>query len=101
MNKSCLIDELSAHLFWDVDKNKLHITENKKFIIQRVLEYGLMNDWRWIQKNYGLEEIVAVAVKIRDLDERTCSFISLLSKIPENQFLCSTTRQSAPRHWNF
>jgi hypothetical protein len=101
MNRRSLIDDFSSHLFWDVDINKLHITENKKFIIQRVLEYGLINDWIWIKKTYGLKEIASVAVKIRDLDERTCSFISLLSKIPENQFSCYSTRQSMPRHWNF
>lgn len=95
------LNNLSPHLFWEVDKAKLEIQKNKKFIVRRVLEYGLLSDWILINQLYGLREISSIAIKIRDLDERTISFISLLSKIPEDQFLCYTTRQSIPRHWNF
>jgi len=100
-NNKLDVNDLSPHLFWDVDKQHLDIRKNKKFIVQRVLEYGLLNDWVLINKFYGLEEISSIAVKMRDLNERTLSFISLLSKIPEDQFLCYTTRGSTSRHWNF
>lgn len=95
------IQNLSQHLFWDVDKSKLDLTKNKKLIIQRVLDYGLMADWKLISDYYGINEIADTATKIRDLDIKSASFVSLLSNTPIENFLCYTTKQSTPPHWNF
>jgi len=37
--------DFSDHLFWDVDKTQLDIDVSAAFVIERVLEYGLMKDW--------------------------------------------------------
>jgi len=37
------INDLSPHLFWDFDKHLIKSVENREFIVQRVLEYGLLN----------------------------------------------------------
>ena len=95
------IENLSQHLFWDVDKSKLDFSKNKKLIIQRVLDYGLLSDWEKISDYYGINEIANTTKKIRDLDIRPASFISLLSKTSIESFLCYTTRQSTTPHWNF
>jgi len=95
------ISDLSSHLFWDIDKNSLCPKKNKRIIIQRVLDYGLMNDWKLIKEFYGTQEIANVAVDIRDLDPKSASFISALSKIPIEKFLCYTTTQSQENYWNF
>ncbi len=101
MNQKLDISQLSPHLFWDVDRDNLDINKNIKLIVQRVLEYGLMSDWVLLNKHLGIKQIAETAQKIRDLDERALSFISLLSKIPHDQFLCYTTNRSTPKHWNF
>jgi uncharacterized protein DUF6922 len=95
------INSFSNHLFWDVDKEKLNIAQNKSFIIQRVLEYGVMKDWQIIKKEIGVKEIASIAVTLQNLDPKALSFISLLSKIPKEEFTCYTIKQSSPRHWNF
>ncbi len=92
---------LSAHLFWDVDISILDFNKNKKLIIHRVLDYGLLTDWHIILNLYGIKEISKTATTIRDLDKKSMSFVSLLSKIPKEKFLCYTTKQSNPRHWDF
>jgi ribosomal protein S8 len=99
-NKS-LINDLSPHLFWDVDSNNLDIDKSKKLIIRRVLDYGLIGDWKILVKVYGVSEIAKTAITLRDLDKKSASFISLLSKIPKEQFLCYTSKQSMPGHLNF
>ena len=81
------INNLSKHLFWDVDIGKLQSDTNKNFIIQRVLEYGLYKDWKKIYNYYGIQIIVEVVSKFRSLDERAVSFISLLSQIPREKIL--------------
>jgi hypothetical protein len=47
------LNNLSPHLFWDVDMNSLDFKKSKKLIIQRVLDYGLIGDWQIIFKTYG------------------------------------------------
>jgi hypothetical protein len=95
------INNLSKHLFWDVDASQLNLIKSKKIIIQRVLDYGLMNDWQILLKIYGIAEIAETAVTLRDLDKKSATFISLLSNIPIGQFLCFTSKQSIPEHLIF
>ncbi len=100
-NKIYNINDLSTHLFWDVDAKKIDFIKNKKLIIKRVLDYGLIDDWYLIFNKYGVSVIAQTAVKIKDLDIKSMSFISLLSKIPKEEFLCYTMKQSTQKHWNF
>ena len=95
------INNLSPHLFWDVDMNSLDFEKSKKLIIQRVLDYGLIDDWQIIFKTYGISEIAKTAITLRDLDKKSASFISVLSKIPIEQFLCYTSKLSSPEHLIF
>lgn len=92
---------MSSHLFWDVDSNDLDFNRSKKFIIQRVLDYGLIDDWQIIFKLYGISEIAKIAIMLKNLDKKSASFISLISNIPQEQFLCYTSKQSIPEHLNF
>ena len=92
------LEDLSRHLFWDVNIHELDLQKNRKLIIHRVLDYGVMDDWYIIQNYYGIKEIAAVALTIRDLDKKSASFIALLSNIPKEKFLCY---QSTQIHWNF
>ena len=95
------IMQLSPHLFWDVDREKIDLNKNRKWLVHRVLEYGLLNDWVLINKYYGIGEIAQIVIHLKDLDKKSISFISVLSKIPKENFLCYTSRQLNPEHWNF
>lgn len=95
------IQNLSNHLFWDVNTQKIDFDKNKKLIIQRTLDYGLMSDWEIILSYYGIQQIAETAITLRDLDKKSLSLISLLSGIPKEKFLCYTTKLSIPKHWNF
>lgn len=95
------IQSLSPHLFWDVDSNKLNVVKHKKLIIHRVLEYGLMSDWRVIYTYWGIDEIAAVASTLKDIEQKTVSFIALLSKTPVKKFACYNSPHLTPPHWNF
>ncbi len=100
-DSSIQLKTLSPHLFWDVDKNLLDFETDKKLIIQRVLQYGLLNDWNIIFTYYGISEIANTAKTLKDLDRKSISFISLLSNLPKEEFLCYTIKQSTLPPWNF
>ena len=99
MKKKISINDFSQHLFWDIDRTKLDFEENKQTIIQKVLDYGLMNDWKIIYNYYGIDRIAKTMLNVRDLDEKSMNFIATLSNIPKEKFLCYTTKQSNPQHW--
>lgn len=90
--KSEELSGLSPHLFWDVDRRSLDSQKNKKFFIQRVLEYGLLNNWKIISDYYGIAEIADIACTIRGLDLKAAAFVSVLSKKPLEEFICYTKR---------
>lgn len=100
MEHKITIDDFSPHLFWDVDTNGFDFEKYKNFFIQRVLEYGKMNDWRLIKKLYGMEAIKQASLQARSLDAVTLSFVATLFKIDKTEFRCYKHRQLFPNLWN-
>ena len=101
LNETELIKQFSQNLFWDTDLNALEIEVHKRFIIQRVLEYGIMSDWKLIKDIYGLDCILQEMKKVKNLDDSALSFISTITNTPRREFRCYTLKQSHQKHWNF
>ncbi|MFP4556422.1 MAG: DUF6922 domain-containing protein [Bacteroidales bacterium] len=95
------ISQFSKHLFWDVDISTLSQNKNKPFIVKRVLEYGLLSDWLLLNKYMTISEIAEEAKALKELDCKTLSFISTISRQPRSSFRCYTTKHSTSQHWNF
>ncbi len=89
------INLFSDYLFWDVCKDSIDLDTNESYVIQRVLEFGQINDWNQLVSRYGLERIVRVAQKLRTLDPKALSFISCISSTPKKTFRCFTSKPSA------
>ena len=69
-------------------------------IIQRVLEYGGMKDWRIVLSYYGLDKIVAVCKTLRTLDPVCLSFICAISNTKKEDYRCYRFKQLSPTRWN-
>jgi len=95
------ISLLSPHLFWDIDEKMLSLENDKAFIVQRVLEFGVMTDWNLLCQELGIENIAQTAKGLRSLDDISLNFISKLSGIPKSEFRCYTQKQSLPKHTSF
>ncbi len=100
MNEPINISDFSPHLFWDVDRKQLDWEKNKAQIIKRVLEYGMIRDWEIIKQHYGLDQIGEVCKELRSLDDKSLSYISVLTGIPKESFRCYILKQSIPPHWS-
>ena len=57
MSSNEILRSFSSNLFWDADISMMSMDASSGYIIQRVLEYGQMNDWRLINQYYGLERL--------------------------------------------
>mgnify|MGYP007070100612 CR=1 FL=1 len=98
-DRDCL-QSFSKNLFWDADPSSISMDASSRYIIQRVLEYGQMNDWRLINHYYGLQKIVEECKQMRTLDPVCLSFICTISHTKEEDYRCYHFRQSFPTPWN-
>ncbi len=100
MSKKECINNMSSHLFWDVNRQDIDLDKNVAYVVQRVLEYGLQEDWVLLRNQLGIARIVEVCKGLRSLDPKALAYISLISKTPKEEFRCYTIRQSNPTLWN-
>ena len=100
MKSNECIQRLSKFLFWDADMSNADMDEYPAFFIQRVLEYGTIDDWRLIRSYYGLEKIVEVCKTLRTLDPMSLSYICTISQTNKEDYRCYHTMQSHPTLWN-
>ncbi len=67
------------YLFWDVDR--LSTKKNSRFIIERILNFGDIEDFVWAKKEYGSERIKEVLKTSRQLTAKSlyfwCDFFNL------------------------
>ena len=91
----------SKNLFWDTDISTLDLEKHARFIIERVLTRGRMDDWRALNRLYGHDRIKAESLQIRYLDRVTLSFCSAYFEIPPSAFRCFTQPQSIQQLWQF
>jgi hypothetical protein len=96
-----MILNLSPHIFWDVDVATIDMEKNGAFVLQRVLQYGLLKDWLILKSNLGLERIKSIAVQIPALDDVSISFLSNLLHIEKSEFRCYKNKQSNQNYWNY
>jgi len=89
----------SQNLFWDVDISTLDIDKHSKFILERVLQYGDLDDWRKIKNYYPYDYIKTLALDIRSLDTKTLSFIAAYLNTPIIEFRCYKLSQSDLQPW--
>ena len=100
MSSKAFIEQLSPVLFWDMDKSQLDVEKHARGLIQRVLEYGTLSDWRLTRDVYGLDTVVANCKQMRTLDPMALSFICAISDTKKEDYRCYHFRLSHPTHWN-
>ena len=74
--------------FWDVKPKEISPKKDKKFIIERLLEYGDLEEMRWIQKNFNIDDIKEVLITSRKISPKTGVFFSLYFSLPKEQLEC-------------
>ena len=98
---SSFVQSLSKGLFWDVDPETVDEVKHRRFIIQRVLERGDLDDWNNTKAHYTVPVIVDEAKQMRYLDPRVMAFVACIGNVKESDFRCYTLRQSNQQHWPF
>lgn len=87
------IDRFSKILFWDIDLNEADMDKYPAHFIQRVLEYGSMDDWRLLRSYYGLPKIVEECKQLCTLDPVCLSYICAISHTNPKEYRCYQTHE--------
>ena len=72
------IGKLPPYLFWNIDKRQFDANIYSAQLIQRVLEYGEMDDRCAVCDFYGLDRIVHDCKTVRTLRPEALSFVCLV-----------------------
>ena len=62
------------NLFWDVRLKDFDPEKNKKFIIERILLRGDLDDFKWAIDFYGKKDIKEIFLKSKKLDFKSQNF---------------------------
>ena len=62
-----------APLFWDVDLQPHHLRDNADWVLRRVLEFGGVDQNRWVRRYFG-DAAIARAVQHRSMSPRVRRF---------------------------
>lgn len=95
------LNSLSKHIFWDVDVNTIDVEKNAVFVLQRVIQYGLLKDWNILKSELGIDQIKKYAVQIPSIDPVSLSFLSNLLQLEKTKFKCYISRQLNPNFWSY
>jgi hypothetical protein len=100
MNKS-KIPNLSRQVFWDVDFNSLNYEKDRFYIVEKVMNYGLWNDFIEIVRFYGKDVIRQEIIRSSYLKKDVLNFLCLYLDLKPSQFKCYRRRQSNEQHWTY
>ena len=87
------IKSLSQKLFWDVDPNEIAEKVHCRYIIQRVLERGSLDDIRATISHYTMPFMIAQAQQIKSLDPVTLAFAACIGNVKEETFRCYSSKR--------
>lgn len=65
--------------FWDTDFNNMVVGKNKIYVIERLLEYGDVEAYRWLKKNFPKNLLVKIASRSRRIGAQTKNFWQVIS----------------------
>ncbi len=68
-------------LFWDVNPENIDPKKNQRFVIERILSRGDVEDMRWAQEFYGDEALKTTLVSTKIIDRKSfffwCSYFNV------------------------
>lgn len=83
-----MIPDRIQRLFWDTDKKSVDRLSHHSYVIRRIMDYGDVEDVRWMLVTYSSEEIISVLKKSRGLSRKSGSFWGIHFGVPKEEIAC-------------
>jgi hypothetical protein len=89
---------ISRRVFWDVDFESLDYERDRLFIIDKVMNYGLWDDFVAMMRYYGKDVVRQEIIKSPYLKKDVLNFLCFYLGLKPSDFTCYTRRQSQELH---
>jgi hypothetical protein len=93
--------ELSRNIFWDTRYESIQWDKNGPYVIDRVLHYGTLKDWKQVLEYYGSPKVRRIVINLRHMDKRVLSYCSIFFNLPKDQFRCYNIEPSLKKQWDY
>ncbi len=80
----------SQNLFWDTPLSNISLEKHKRFVIERVIVRGSLEDFYKLLTLYDKNEIAIQLRKSKELDPKTRHFCSWYFNVPINELYASS-----------
>jgi hypothetical protein len=87
---------LAKQIFWDTNFENLDYDKNYRSIIERVFDWGDIDDIRQVRRYYGDEKVSESLTSAKYLFDETIHFCAGIFEIPKENFKCYILKQSNP-----
>jgi len=90
---------ISRRVFWDIDFESLDFEKDRQFVIDKVVNYGLWEDFVALINYYGKEVVEKEIIKSPYLKKEVLNFLCFYFELKPTDFECYTQRQLMEPHW--
>ena len=90
---------ISKQAFWDVEFDKIDFNKNARFVIEKVITRGKLEDFISLRTYYGDDKIKHEIIKSRWLSKIDINFCCSVFDLEPEQFKCYIMKQSNPELW--
>ncbi len=91
MNEDQRLPDFLRSLFWEVDFSQEHLKNNKRYVIERILEYGDDQSITWLRRNVTPKDIAEVVKSSRVISPNTAALWALILDISNEEISCLST----------
>ena len=92
---------LSKTAFWDVDFAQLDYERRSLFVMEKVMNYGLLADVLELFRHYGEARIRREITGASYLKKTAISFLCLVLDLEKTDFKCFARSRSDYGYWDF
>ena len=83
-----LLPKTFSKYFWDTKPESISLDKHSTYIIERLLEFGDIEELEWINKIYTREQILNTLRTSRRISPKTGNFFALFYGIPKESLEC-------------
>lgn len=90
---------LSKQAFWDVDMDKIDYEKRARFVIEKIVDRGSLDDFIQLRKFYGDQKIREEIVNAKWLGYKEIYFCCAIFNLKPEDFKCYMTKLLNPTLW--
>lgn len=75
-------------LLWDIDISTIDLDKHYKFIIERVIEYGDIEEVKWMQSTFSKDQIIETLKTSKRISAKSGNFFAIKYNLSKEELEC-------------